>query len=280
MKLKPWKIALISVALALGLYYLTIPNFGPYFAEVCSKGEYGPPDRCESWDIITALILRMFVVFDEHNGIVSAFAGVTVAVFTAVLWTATVGLWKSGERQHASSNRAFVYLETFYTELTSLYETRRRGSLIMEALPDGLDPELRVARLAVEPRWKNSGNTPTKNMRIQVNWSRTGPPPESFSYDADPVPFFIGPNAVEPSEIIEMGAESANDLINNGVDHVGANPLMLIWGRADYEDVFGRPHFTEWCYRVRFSRHDGQRLDCALIQWGPYNRTDEDDGIR
>jgi hypothetical protein len=50
---------------------------------------------------------------------------------------------------------------------------------------------------------------------------------------------------------------------------------LFVWGRADYEDVFGKKHFTQWCYQFRPERHDGKNLRVSLIQWGPYNGTDE-----
>lgn len=52
--------------------------------------------------------------------------------------------------------------------------------------------------------------------------------------------------------------------------------MILIWGRADYEDVFDKPHFVEWCYELRFDMYDGKRLSATFIQIGNHNRTDED----
>ena len=48
-------------------------------------------------------------------------------------------------------------------------------------------------------------------------------------------------------------------------------PLFLIWGQADYEDVFEDKHTTKWCYRVRLDRHDGKKLNATFIQWGGHN---------
>ena len=50
---------------------------------------------------------------------------------------------------------------------------------------------------------------------------------------------------------------------------------MFVWGRADYEDVYGTPHFVQWCYNVRFERHTVEKLRAHFIQWGEYNRSDE-----
>ena len=65
-------------------------------------------------------------------------------------------------------------------------------------------------------------------------------------------------------------------LVNYGLNSVGAEPRIFLWGRADYEDVFGKTHFIEWCYRLRYESHRGEKLRASFIQWGDYNRSDED----
>ena len=52
--------------------------------------------------------------------------------------------------------------------------------------------------------------------------------------------------------------------------------MIFIYGRADYDDVFGHHHFVQWCYTLRFERHQGEKVRASFIQWGEYNRTDED----
>jgi hypothetical protein len=88
------------------------------------------------------------------------------------------------------------------------------------------------------------------------------------------MPFFLGPQAVEASDVIEMTGTMA--LVNWQWNPVSPSPRMFIWGRADYRDVFGQPHFTEWCYQLRLSRPvRSERIRAQFIQWGEYNRTDE-----
>jgi hypothetical protein len=107
-KLKPWKVALLAIAALLALYYLSIPVFGPHFAEVCSKGEQGKPDQCAYWDAVTAVILRGLIFADEHNGSIAALAGVAVAIFTAVLWVSTDKLWRLGNREFEATHRPWL----------------------------------------------------------------------------------------------------------------------------------------------------------------------------
>lgn len=91
----------------MGAYYLSIPLFGAHYAEVCSKGEYGPPDQCSSYDIVSALLGRAFVFADEHNGIVAAIAGSFVAAFTGILWWTTHKLWIASEKQFGLARDEF-----------------------------------------------------------------------------------------------------------------------------------------------------------------------------
>jgi hypothetical protein len=66
------------------------------------------------------------------------------------------------------------------------------------------------------------------------------------------------------------------------IDRIGSNdyastyPSIIVWGRANYLDIFDKPHFTEWCYRIDFSCPDGKKLSPSFSQLGEYNRTDHD----
>jgi hypothetical protein len=78
---------------------------------------------------------------------------------------------------------------------------------------------------------------------------------------------------VDLSSIVEI--PSAGQLIDWEMSgRIGDPPEFFIWGRAVYEDIFGREHFVEWCRQLRFDRHDGKTLRASFIQRGEYNRTD------
>lgn len=200
--------------------------------------------------------------------------------FTAVLAVSTIGLWgatyllyRAGERALETTERAFVFIDGFNIELTTAVDSDQVG---YELLPERYrsDPGIYVTRFAAQPRWKNGGNTPTKEMTIQVAWrGPLGPIPPDYVYRASPEPFFLAPRATEPSSYIEMPGAQA--LVNWANNPVGEPPMMWIWGRADYRDVFGKPHFIEWCYQLRLSRPiRKERMTAAFIQWGEYNRSD------
>lgn len=212
---------------------------------------------------------------DRHAGFVAALAGIAVAWFTLTLKGSTDRLWKAGERALETTERAFIFIDGFNDEITTGADA---PTLNIENVPalyrDRLG--LYLTRFAVQPRWKNGGNTPTRNMKIRVSWGGFPPlpMPPAYEYQIQAVPFFLGPRATEGSWYIEM--PPARSLIDYGAFRQGHETRILIWGRADYEDVFSKSHFVEWCHELRFDMHDGHTLRASFIQTGDYNRTDED----
>lgn len=204
-------------------------------------------------DALLDYLDRVYHFVDDPNGLVTAFAGVAVAFFTLTLWRSTRKLWKSGEKQYAASNRAFVYLDGLNVELTTAADAKEIGNQPQFRW----GPELFISRFAAQPRWRNSGNTPTKRMTIQVDWrGPIGPIPPEYQYRQEPFRFFLPAKATECSDVIEMPGVQA--LVEYGMERIGDMPMIFIWGRADYTDVFDKAHFVEWCYRLRLDRHDGK----------------------
>lgn len=50
---------------------------------------------------------------------------------------------------------------------------------------------------------------------------------------------------------------------------------VVVWGRVDYEDIFGGTHYTYWCKRMNFTR-DARGVSAEFITVGDYNGSDED----
>lgn len=207
-----------------------------------------------------------------------------LTIFTGVLAVSTIGLWKStnkdSKRQAKETRqleRAFIHLDDFITELTTAEDVGTDISLLPEEFREL--PHLYITRFAIRPIWKNSGNTPVKTMAIRVNWFGPASDAPDYSFKEEPQSFFIAPHATAGSEFVEI--PSARDLIIAETYPVKMKPgkelKVLIWGRADYTDIFGFSHFTEWCYRVRFDAHKGKGLGINFIQWGDYNRTDNEE---
>jgi hypothetical protein len=210
----------------------------------------------------------IFVFLYDSRDALTAIATVFIALFTCTLYLATT---EQAIEALETTERAFVFLDGFTIELTTAADTQ-----LNVTLPDRYksSTDLYITRFAIFPRWKNSGNTPTVKMTIKINWrGPPGPIPPDYVYRNPPEPFFLAPKAVEPSSLVEMPGAAA--LIDWGLQPIGVEPIVLIWGRADYEDVFRKPHFVQWCHRLRFERHDGKTLRAGFVQWGEYNRADE-----
>jgi len=211
-----------------------------------------------------------------YQGVMAALTAIAIATFTFTLWQSTEKLWRAGREALETTERAFVFIDGFDYELTIFTDTHHNPTEIAE-FGQSHNPALWITRFAAQPRWKNGGNTPTRNMTIQVDWRQPGgtlPVEFDYPYRGFRERFFLAPRSTEPSDFIEM--PGANEIINEGMPHPGLAPMMFIWGRADYQDIFGHWHFAQWCYQVRFDRHRGARLRAQFIQWGDNNRTDED----
>jgi hypothetical protein len=175
-----------------------------------------------------------------------------------------------------TTERAFVFIDGFDFELTTRADAMDKAAVILEKRI-GSHPDLEITRFAAIPRWKNGGNTPTKGLLVQVNWSifEALPPIDVFQdYGSSRKPLFIAPKAVESPHVIEMSA-APRRLVDHSFHPTGEPPRILLWGRGDYLDVFGRSHFVEWCYELRLERHASEPMRAHFVQFGEHNCTDE-----
>jgi hypothetical protein len=265
--------AIIVASLILAAFVVTSLLI-PLTGEICSKDEYSGQKNCAPYNVVLAALWQIVKSSNDFGAAITALGTLAVAAFTLTLWRATDKLWRASEKALQTTERAFVFIDGFNVELTTAADAE---PFVLTDLPERYQnyPELFITRFAVQPKWKNGGNTPTKRMKICIDWR--GPPTGllDYEYRTNPVAFFIAPKAVEPRAIVEMPGAQA--LIDHGLfSRLGDEPLMLIWGRADYKDVFENQHFIEWCYRVRFDRHDGKKLRVSFIQWNEHNQSDEE----
>jgi hypothetical protein len=164
-----------------------------------------------------------------------------------------------------TTDRAFVFLEAL--DPSPVYG--RRGS------PASGHSGWEVRKFVVRPRWRNNGNTPTKDMTVMVNWTTlVGELPDDFPYlyreGTKAAPMYLGPEASEWSDAIQLGTWEATRVIEGQQN-------IFIWGRCDYHDIFDKTprHYTKWCYRLIFTRTD-PLPESQFVAFGPYNGSDED----
>lgn len=122
----------------------------------------------------------------------------------------------------------------------------------------GRDPKTKRITWLFFVAVKNSGNTPTRQMRMHVNFdaNHTGEFPPDFAYPdmntsaqkADPkddIPILIGPNSKIYSQQLRVSADKISEVVR------GDNRLFF-YGWASYRDQFDKTplHRTEFCFEI------------------------------
>jgi hypothetical protein len=164
--------------------------------------------------------------------------------------------------------RAFVFLKDI------------NEYVVHDNVPIAPAPQLQQSTPAAffyEPRWENSGTTATKSMTVRVNWTvRDSGLPYDFEYPYDrdyrpPETMFLGPKMEMPSLPMTFAPEEIAS-VGRGIARI------YIWGRVDYVDIFGAPHYTQFCYQLSVETAIGQPFGWRhRTYYGTYNRTDEND---
>jgi len=141
-----------------------------------------------------------------------------------------------------------------------------------------------------KPSWKNSGNTPTKNLTTFVQCEiRSSPLPDTFGFDHDMSE--AGPGFLAPG--IELLGGQAPKMPGSAIspqDILAAQTgkkFIYLWGFAKYSDVFPstRPHTTHFCWLLVFGGNptafvpnsevgSGTALIVNYSQWGHGNYAD------
>jgi hypothetical protein len=272
-----WPFFLVALFL-FGLFIWTEEKFSRTFCHCIN--EWGTKYAANQPNHEGLIVAKIFTIhglclikaIDGHSGFFSVVATTVIALFTYTLYVATRGLGQADERNFRAVQRAFVSLDGFEVELFTGADTDRD----MRHIPDMFraTPELYITRFAVFPKWRNGGSTPTKNMMVQVNWKYLpNMAMPGYIYSDAPTRMFVAPHATEIGR--EIVIPDVNTLIFWALNPTGEEPRILIWGRADYEDVFKRQHFLEWSRRISFHKRPGERLTALFIQWGDHNRTDD-----
>ncbi len=143
------------------------------------------------------------------------------------------------------------------------------------------------SHVVVLPKWRNSGSTPTRFMTNWVNWKPFAQePPQDYDFpdldgagnpvsdkDKKVVPSFVGPQATTFAEPLYIPAAVFADARDGKVS-------IFIWGWTKYEDIFGTPHITKFCNKMRIVLLDSDgKLKSNVISFPLYSRhncTDEE----
>jgi hypothetical protein len=259
----------VAITAALLLAVLFVIDRGSRFLPPCAFMLYGggqdyqnaaEKDYCAERDgIVVAGAMAAFEIVKEVKPEAwTALATIAIAIFTLTLKLATDKLWTAGRDALVTTERAFVWLNEFYTD---------------DWIVSPRAQSFEFSRLILKLQWRNSGDTPTRDMAVQVDWTDLpGDLPTDFTYNYRNPPFrmFLAPQATEWSEPVRITSATANTALRG-------NTNIYIWGRVDYRDIFDDtpPRFTEWCYQMLIE--DVKRAPrFQFIAYGPHNRSDED----
>ncbi|MBS0240316.1 MAG: hypothetical protein JSR89_18025 [Proteobacteria bacterium] len=100
----------------------------------------------------------------------------------------------------------------------------------------------------IHPRWINSGNTPTRGLRVYAHYElRDSPLPADYSFTRD-AEVELQLATIPPKGVIESGPRDflGTDLVavQNGTK------FLYVWGVAEYRTVFGDPCVTRFCVQA------------------------------
>jgi hypothetical protein len=163
----------------------------------------------------------------------------------------------------AATQRAYVVFREFQVHTTRL-----------SAIED-------IQNCTVQPIWENAGTTPIRNGRFHVNWRyfERAIPDDADLADFDEMgnrivtqddylPLIMGPRAVAYAPVIVIEGATVRQVRE-------MQGRVLIWGWAEYDDVFGGPrHRTEFCYQMTVTGS----MSSSHIGFSQYRRFNGVDG--
>ena len=199
----------------------------PFYAEICEKDAYTGQKDCAAYHILSFLILYIGQVLERHSGAIIGVATVVLAVIT----------WRLVTLGRGQSETTRAQLRAYLSVII--------GSAIYQERDKGL-------RFEAKPAIVNNGQTPAYKVRYRIKadiftdsvalgYTFTEPPDVPMSQSS------IGPHetrlmsAILPHLVPD--AEIQDILDGNG-------KALFVWGVVHYDDVFGRPHFTQFCQRI------------------------------
>ncbi len=167
---------------------------------------------------------------------VTACATVIIALFTFTLWRATTRQGKLTKEALIADKRAFV----FANDVSSFWE---------------LDPTSGHYNWRFRPVWENSGETPSKKLRVYCACElRNTPLPTGFDFNQLATPAGTG---LVPPKSHKLGGvapawPAAAITPQDILDTQAGKKFIYLWGWVRYFDVFPRTpeHITRFCWQI------------------------------
>jgi hypothetical protein len=236
---------IVGIIILLAAFYFAERSFSPAFQACAAKHQAADPSRTPDDDVTGRWIslvengVRCSGKFVEANSAaITALAAIIVAAFTASVWIATGHQAKLTRQAVMAGKRAFV----FPTGVVALPESNAKtGSFDWRLVP----------------AWENSGETPTRNLRIYTDYILTNVPlPETFSFsqidpEEPPAMAMLGPKATSKGGIAPHSASPAltpQDIL----DIQSGQRFLYWWGWARYSDILPNTpeRVTRFCWQI------------------------------
>lgn len=144
------------------------------------------------------------------------------------------------------------------TEVTERTAKQQLRAYVMPISIGFVDKE--DCSLAIDLEFKNTGQTPAKRPRHIVKCSISEPHRKDFPVTSNEMKTYpdIGPGQNQTGKILQP---RRNSFVERGDDIVNGRVVLFVWGRIEYEDIFGRSQSTD--FRFAYSPLQDDFVDCG-----------------
>jgi hypothetical protein len=235
-------------------------------------------------EVLPVFLLCEGAFIDENNGTITALATLAIAAFALTLWRATTGMLNAAgeqsgamERSIAESAKSAAAIEDVAksmsrnTELigdtvaaNKVIAERQRvfGQMQMRAYLTILVGSFyeqdfgKNASLQIHPTILNTGNTPAHEVSYRgCIVVRPFPPGPDFDLTMPPLPEEGSRITIGPHQTTSMPFNADRWYSDEEIAEIklARDSRVYIYGTVNYIDVFGYPHFTNFCYSTVWS---------------------------
>jgi hypothetical protein len=202
-------------------------GFSPFFQN-CIKQHQNSASLAAAYVQCTGIFINT-----NGNGI-TALATVVIAAFTATLWVTSSRQAELTKEALIANRRAFITPVNFL----QIWE---------------LDSASGLYNWRLRPQWRNTGETPTKDMVLHVQCEiRNAQLPQGYNFtyqEADIAHGIIGPKVDMHGGLAPRGAAiTPQDIL----DAQNVRKFIYLWGWVKYFDVFPDTprHTTHFCWLI------------------------------
>jgi hypothetical protein len=222
----------LLAALLIGLtVFVWIESFSSSF-QICVNQETAKAaadqgnDKNYSFPILVRSYARCTERFaNERNALITAVATVLLSIITLGL------VWSAVEQQNTTRAQLRAYLSVVIGAAVYQDDTHK-----FEAKPAIL----------------NNGQTPAYNVRYGIKAEILSDSVAAGFTFTEPPDVPKSQSSIGPRENRLMSAIVVNRVPNNQIPNIkwGVGQALWVWGVVHYDDIFGKPHFTQFCQRL------------------------------